>query len=282
MLWYACFTIVPKIDQQHSPPDVGLRCQGRSLLLSDLYLGRTIPRTCLGVEWRNALRTLHGLGFVHCDLKPENLLIDEYHRLKLTDFGLSRPIPTNIEAYISAGKPFGTPGYMAPEVEVGKPFNWTIDYYALGKIVKLLWDGNDPCGDTEPWFTSSAHLDIPSAAAAQQFVQSCLARPDQRFQNFDQICQHPYYMFSCNIESRHLEKSALGFDDFSDPAVLEDYQISVDAAASNVSPDNTCLEIQASFSNAARPMLDTVTMRPRFSTSKIDARSRSPSSTVSV
>jgi len=67
------------------------------------------------------LQYLHSHGFLFCDLKPSNVLVDEYGVVKLSDFGLSRRIPS------AGGEPSpgkgpsgprkrGTPYYMAPEL----------------------------------------------------------------------------------------------------------------------------------------------------------------------
>lgn len=58
-----------------------------------------------------ALEYIHKKGIIHRDLKPENLVFDKKGFLKLTDFGIARPIWPDNHADTS-----GTPGYMAPEV----------------------------------------------------------------------------------------------------------------------------------------------------------------------
>ena len=60
----------------------------------------------------SGIEYLHKLGICHRDLKPENLLMDDYNNIKIVDFGLSNIIgPSN-----TASEPFGTLGYISPEV----------------------------------------------------------------------------------------------------------------------------------------------------------------------
>lgn len=74
------------------------------------------------------LEVLHELGFVHCDIKPANIMIDRLGTVKVIDYGRG--------AFINEQQAFllGTPTYMAPEQHRREPSNPASDLYALGMV----------------------------------------------------------------------------------------------------------------------------------------------------
>ena len=60
----------------------------------------------------DALGCAHGLGIVHRDVKPANILLMADRQVKMTDFGISR---LDTSALTQAGTVIGTPSYMSPE-----------------------------------------------------------------------------------------------------------------------------------------------------------------------
>ncbi|XP_063079224.1 serine/threonine-protein kinase D3-like isoform X5 [Engraulis encrasicolus] len=95
-----------------------------------------------------ALRHLHFKNIVHCDLKPENVLLasaEPYPQVKLCDFGFAR---------IIGEKSFrrsvvGTPAYLAPEVLRSKGYNRSLDMWSVGVIIYVSLSGTFPFNEDE-------------------------------------------------------------------------------------------------------------------------------------
>jgi len=96
------------------------------------------------------LEYLHGQGFAHRDMKPENLLFDEEFNLKIADFGFATAL---------AGKDgsgllrtiLGTESYMAPEINNKSPYSGTaVDVFAAGIILFIMITGHPPFMKADP------------------------------------------------------------------------------------------------------------------------------------
>ena len=68
----------------------------------------------------DSVHDTHQRGFLHLDLNPHNVVLDESGEPHLIDFGLAQRIPADREL-IHSGAILGTPGYMAPEQASGQP-----------------------------------------------------------------------------------------------------------------------------------------------------------------
>jgi serine/threonine protein kinase len=94
-----------------------------------------------------ALAHAHARGWVHCDLKPDNVLADAAGRVVVTDFGVARTLDPN-EPARSTG---GTPEFMAPEqlfVQEWQIGPWT-DLFATGLLAWVLCTGASPVPYTD-------------------------------------------------------------------------------------------------------------------------------------
>jgi predicted Ser/Thr protein kinase len=81
------------------------------------------------------LAAVHGVGLVHRDFKPDNVLVDRQGRARVADFGLARldvkdPSPL-AQPLTKSGVMMGTPGYMAPEQQFGADVDARADQYSF-------------------------------------------------------------------------------------------------------------------------------------------------------
>src|SRR5262245_57200297 len=99
-----------------------------------------------------ALEALHRRSLVHRDLKPSNIFLTP-HGVKLLDFGLARPIPSDggrtATGLTLAGTVMGTPAYMAPEQVRGQTVDRRADLFAAGSLLFEMLCGHPPfAGDS--------------------------------------------------------------------------------------------------------------------------------------
>ena len=105
-----------------------------------------------------ALEHAHTHGIVHRDLKPENVLITLQDAVKLTDFGLARPVASRIT---TDGMLVGTLYYLPPEQAMGQAIDGRADLYSLGVILYELTAGRLPFTADDPLAVVSQHLYAP-------------------------------------------------------------------------------------------------------------------------
>ncbi|MFJ1746742.1 Stk1 family PASTA domain-containing Ser/Thr kinase [Streptomyces sp. NPDC088116] len=112
-----------------------------------------------------ALGSAHRAGFVHRDMKPENVLIGDDGRVKVADFGLVRTVG---DVTNTTGTVLGTVPYLAPEqIEYGES-DTRVDVYACGVVLHEMLTGAKPHGGDTPAQVLYRHLneDVPAPSAA--------------------------------------------------------------------------------------------------------------------
>lgn len=96
------------------------------------------------------LATAHDRGVIHRDIKPANLLITQRGHVKVADFGIALASSDANQKLTGTGQFVGTPGYLSPEVCLGKPVDQRSDIFALGIVFFEMLTGETPFKDESP------------------------------------------------------------------------------------------------------------------------------------
>lgn len=127
----------------------------------------------LGEQAARALGTAHARGIVHCDIKPENLMVRQDGLLKVLDFGLARDLGAFTSGSILLG---GTLRYMSPEQSRGESPSAASDVFSLGIVLYELATGTHPFESKSVFDGLKAlnHSDPPAPSSVNPFVPTHL------------------------------------------------------------------------------------------------------------
>ena len=159
-----------------------------------------------GIELLEGLSFLHENGIIFVDLKPSNILLNEYGVLKYADFGLSKKLSDFAQAssQSEAGKPKeGTPYYMAPELFAeGGVHSFYTDFWSLGCVLYELAAGRPPftSNSLKDLITIILENDVPlpieGVGMSQDFndlVRKLLEKDPTKRINWEEIRTHPFW-----------------------------------------------------------------------------------------
>ncbi|MEV4948336.1 Stk1 family PASTA domain-containing Ser/Thr kinase [Streptomyces sp. NPDC053755] len=140
-----------------------------------------------------ALGAAHRAGFVHRDMKPENVLIGDDGRVKVADFGLVRAVGS---ATNTTGSVLGTVSYLAPEQIEHGTADTRADVYACGVVLYEMLTGGKPHGGDTPAQVLYQHLNadvpapsaaVPGLAAALDGLVACATARDPEARPYDAV-----------------------------------------------------------------------------------------------
>ena len=150
-----------------------------------------MTQACAGIGYA------HRAGLVHCDIKPQNLLVTPDNRLKVLDFGIARALAT-ISPDEQSDVVWGSPLYFSPEQAAGSAPSPASDVYSLGVVLFEMLTGQTPfTGKTSDELVRQHRDSLPPSprkfapgipVALEQIILKVLSKePAARYRTADQF-----------------------------------------------------------------------------------------------
>ena len=182
--------------------DVGIH-EGNHYLSMEYIRGRDLQEACRSLSKRQiiniirdvakALEYAHQQGYVHRDVKPENIMLHDDGRVLLMDFGIARGSDTTLNM-TKTGRAIGTPYYMSPEQTKGQPVDHRSDIYSLGIVLYQMLTGYVPYDADSAVAVGIKHVSEPipqltnSLRFLQPIINTCLSKnPTHRYQHASEL-----------------------------------------------------------------------------------------------
>jgi len=183
-------------------------------------------------EIAGAINYAQQKGFIHRDIKPDNILLRDDGSSALTDFGIARA-NDSATRMTRTGAVVGTPHYMSPEQARGKQLDGRADLYSLGVVLYEMLVGRVPYHAEDSLAVGIMHITQPvpklpeSLAVLQPLVDGLLAKePHDRFQTGNDAA-----MAIARYEQAISNGDLPGLD-----SAAEDYQRDARSAETRISP----------------------------------------------
>lgn len=170
--------------------DGGLTPDGRPYAVMEYVEGDTLLKHCesvnadlrmrlsLFMQLCRAVAHAHRNLIVHRDIKPNNVLVDRHGRVRLLDFGIAKPIGTDLMSGASSDTAaLLTPDYAAPEQLTGEPITTATDIYALGLLLFELLVGRRPWSSTAHSLAGMVRQVLDSPAPTASAVARLIDHP---------------------------------------------------------------------------------------------------------
>lgn len=106
------------------------------------------------------LSAIHALGIIHCDIKPDNVMIRQDGSLALADFGIAEHT-NSIKLPTRPGEIMGSPSYLAPEQALDLPIGQQADIYSAGAIFYEMLTGQPPYKGSSVQAILYQHVNLP-------------------------------------------------------------------------------------------------------------------------